>query len=81
VKVDDELVAISGNTFSEIIEEMVWEKDISYMDAVLKWCEDRGFEPEIGAELVKKSKPLAAKIQNEAEDLRFLPRSARLPGV
>ncbi len=81
MKLEDELVSISGNTFSSQIEEIVWMDDVSYMDAVLSWCDKRGFEPEVGAELVRRSAPLKAKIQLEAENLRFLPRSARLPGV
>lgn len=79
VKLDDEIVSISGNNFSQQIEEMVWQMDVSYMDAVLAWCETRGLEPEVGAELVKRSKPLMSKIQLEAEDLRFLKKTARLP--
>lgn len=69
----------SANTFAQEIEEIVWQKDITYMDAILIWCEDRGLEPEVGAELVKKTSPLKMKIQTEAEDLNFLKRGSRLP--
>jgi hypothetical protein len=79
VKLDDEIVSISGNNFSQQIESLVWDLDVSYMEAVLHWCEKRGLEPEVGAELVKRSKPLLSKIQLEAEDLRFLKKTARLP--
>jgi hypothetical protein len=81
MKIDDEVVALSGNNFASQIEELVWDMDVSYLDAVLTWCEARGLEPEVGAELVKRSAPLKGKIQSEAEDLRFLKKTARLPGT
>lgn len=78
MKIADEL-PLSSNNFAQQIEELVWRSDVTYMDAVLLWCDGRGLEPEVGAELVKRSAPLKAKIQAEAEDLRFLKKSARLP--
>jgi hypothetical protein len=59
--------------FSMIIEELVWEKDISYMDAIVLHCEQTGFEVEIAAKLV--SNVLKSKIKLEAEELHFLPKS------
>ena len=43
------------------------------MDAVLMYCEETGLEVEIAAKLV--SGPLKSKIQLEAEELHFLPKS------
>lgn len=65
--------------FSIQIEELVWEKDISYMDAIILHCEQTGFELELAAKLV--SGALKSKIKIEAEELNFLPRSntAKLP--
>ena len=65
--------------FSLLIEELVWEKDISYMDAVILYCENTGFELETAAKLI--SGTLKSKIKIEAEELNFLPRSntAKLP--
>ena len=59
--------------FSFEIEKIVEEKDISYMDAVILYCENTGYEIEIAAKLV--SGALKSKIKLEAEDLHFLPRS------
>lgn len=59
--------------FSFEIEKIVEEKDISYMDAVILYCENTGYEIEIAAKLV--SDALKSKIKLEAEDLHFLPRS------
>ena len=59
--------------FSMAIEEMVYMKDIPYIDAVIMYCEQTGFELETAAKLV--SGVLKSKIKLEAEDLHFLKRS------
>lgn len=62
----------SANVFAQQVEEMVWMKDLSYIEAVVLWCEERGFDPEVGATLVKKSAPLKSKIEVEGEDLKMI---------
>jgi hypothetical protein len=71
---NDEITSFSLN-----IEELVWEKDITYMDAMMLYCEQHNFELEIAAKLI--SGALKSKIKLEAEELHFLPKSntARLP--
>jgi hypothetical protein len=66
-------------SFSRYIEEMVYQNDIPYIDAVVQYCEETGLEIESAAILV--SDTLKAKIQFEAEDLHYLPKSntAKLP--
>jgi hypothetical protein len=64
----------SANNFALQIEEMVWQADCSYVEAICIWCEERGLEPEMVASLVKKSAPLKAKIQVEAEALNLIVR-------
>ena len=59
--------------FSLRIEDLVWEKDISYMEAILLYCENTGFEIEVAAKLI--SSALRSKIKMEAEELNFLPKS------
>ena len=59
--------------FSMLIENLVWEKDITYMEAVVLYCEQTGFEVETAAKLV--SGALKSKIKLEAEELHFLPKS------
>jgi Phage late-transcription coactivator len=65
--------------FFENIERIVYDKDVSYMDAVLLFCEDTGIEIEVAASLVQGT--LKSKIKIEAEELHFLPKSntAKLP--
>ena len=59
--------------FSMAIEEMVYMKDIPYIDAVVMYCEETGFEVETAAKLV--SGVLKSKIRLEAEDLHYLKKS------
>jgi hypothetical protein len=66
-------------TFSLTIEKLAKEKNTSYMDAVILYCEQTGFEVEVAAKLI--SGALKSKIKMEAEELHFLPKSntAKLP--
>jgi len=59
--------------FANTIEDVVYMKDVSYMDAVLMYCEDNEVEFEVAASLI--SDNLKSKIQIEAESLNFLPKS------
>lgn len=65
--------------FSIQIEEMVEKKKIPYMEAVLLYCEQHSLEVEVAAKLI--SSTIKAKLQIEAEDLHFLPKSntSKLP--
>ena len=72
-----ELSFLTPTKFSTLIEEMVQEKNLTYMDACLEYCKDKNVEPEALGRLVNKS--LKQKIQVEAENLNFLPKSSTLP--
>ena len=72
-----ELDIITPTKFSLLIEQMVQTKNISYMDACLEYCKEKEIEPNSIARLVNKS--LKQKIQMEAEELHFLPKTNSLP--
>ena len=72
-----ELSFLTPTKFSTLIEEMVQEKHLSYMDACLEYCKDNNVEPESLGRLVNKA--LKQKIQVEAESLNFLKKSSTLP--
>ena len=74
---DTELDIITPTKFSLLIESIVQTKHISYMDACLDYCKEREIEPNSIARLVNKS--LKQKIQMEAEQLHFLPKTNSLP--
>ncbi len=67
----------SPKTFCMKIEDIVKEKSISHMDAVLWYCEQEGLELEGISPLI--SKALKEKIEANARELNFLPRQAKLP--
>lgn len=68
----------SKNLFIEI-EKIVQNKKISYIEAVVYYCEATGLEVEVAGTLIKSNPKLKAVIQEEAEDLHFLPKTRKLP--
>ena len=69
----------SVKDFQEEIDKLVKGKGMEYIDAVLHFCEVTGLEIESAASLIKSSAKMKANIQNEAEELNYLPKSAKLP--
>lgn len=61
------------------IEKLVNEKRVNYIDAVILFCEKNGMEVETAAALIKGSAKMKAKVQNDAEDLNYLPKTRKLP--
>lgn len=61
------------------IEELVWQHDIEYIDAVVLYCEKNGIEIETAASLIRMNANMKGKVQAEAEALNFLPKISRLP--
>ena len=66
--------------FSHQIEDIVKEKRISYMDAIIYYADKNELELESVARLVKINSTIKEKLLVEAEDLNFMKeKSARLP--
>lgn len=65
--------------FISEIDELVKNTNVDYIDAVIYYCEKNNVEIEVAASLIKSSSTIKARIQNEAEQLNFLPKSAKLP--
>lgn len=63
--------------FSISIEKTVQESGISYMDALLDYCDKYQLEPEMIKPLITKS--LKEKVEVDARNLNYLPRVATLP--
>lgn len=61
------------------IEKIVIDKKVNYIDAVIMFCEQQGMEVETAASLIKGSAKMKAKVQNDAEDLNYLPKTRKLP--
>jgi len=73
----EELTVMTPKKFAMKIEEIVAKGGITYMDAILDYCEKNQMEPDAVAPLI--SKPLKEKIEADARELNFLPRVATLP--
>jgi hypothetical protein len=73
----EELAVMTPKKFAMKIEEIVSKGGITYMDAILDYCEKNQMEPDAVAPLI--SKPLKEKIEADARELNFLPRVATLP--
>ena len=68
---------LNKEKFSQLVEKLVIEKRISYMDAIVWWCEENEFDIEDTAKLL--CPLIKEKIKVEAQDLNFLEKTARLP--
>ena len=74
----EELVVMTPKKFALQIEKIVSQDDgVTYMDAILDYCEKNQMEPDAIKPLI--SKPLKEKIEADARKLNFLPRVATLP--
>jgi hypothetical protein len=68
----------TANEFSFYIESLVTAKKLSYMEAVINYCEEADIDVESIKSLVNKS--LKEKIQCEAEELNYFKRkTGKLP--
>lgn len=75
-----EIISIkSPSQFMQEIDKLVEEKSLDYIEAVLYYCEQHDIEIETAASLIKSSAKMKAKVQLEAENLNYLPRSGKLP--
>ena len=66
----------NSNEFSLYIEQVVREKRLSYMDAVLDYCKENFLEPQDVVKLINKS--LKDKIEMNFRELNYLPKQAQL---
>lgn len=73
----EELTVMTPKKFAVLIEEIVSKGNVTYMEAILDYCEKNQMEPDTIAPLV--SKPLKEKIEADARRLNYLPRVATLP--
>lgn len=73
------IAKLTPQTFYVEIEKMVCELKTDYMDAVVHYCEKNDIELETAASIIRSNGKIKAIIQNEAEDLNLLPKTAKLP--
>ena len=66
----------TANEFSLHIEQVVREKKMSYMDAILHYCKENYLEPEDITSLINKS--LKDKLEMDFREVNMLPKQATL---
>lgn len=72
---DEEKIA-----FSDKVEDLVWDKDISYLDAMMLYCQKNDYELEVAATLCTSA--LKDKIADDCNDLNLLKTKVhRIPGL
>jgi hypothetical protein len=64
--------------FLQEVEEMVILEGMSYMDSIIAWCDKKNIEIESMSSVIANNSVIKAKIQLEAENLNFLPKSIKL---
>ena len=63
--------------FMENIEKLVQKTNMSYIDAVMYYCEENKLEPETAGKMI--GGKLKQNIQDEAEDLHLIQKTSKLP--
>ena len=73
------LKILSPQDFTITIEHIKKSKNMTYMDAIQYYCEQNKIEPETIGKLVQGA--LKQKVREEAENLNFLPKTTKIPGL
>ena len=66
---------ISKDKFAEDVEQIVLKTKMSYIDAIVMYCEKNEIDLDTVGKLV--SKPLKERLKVEAMDLNFLKKTSR----
>lgn len=68
---------ITKDKFSMLIEEIVRDDNLSYIDAIVHWCEQNEMEIETAAKLI--SPVIKEKMARECVELNIIKGGAKLP--
>ena len=69
---EDKAEFLTKKTFSRIVEQFVYENDISYIDAIVHLCEENKMEIEDSKKFLNPS--IIGRLEAEARSLNFLPK-------
>jgi hypothetical protein len=64
--------------FAKAIEEIVWDKDCSYFDAIILYMEVHGIEAEMVASYLKANVALKEILSEECENLNLIEKTKKL---
>lgn len=68
---------LSRAKFTAMVESNVYQRKMTYMDAILTVCDDNKIEPEDVRKFI--SKVIKEKLEAEASALNYLPKQNTLP--
>jgi len=77
--INPEDLFLDSKKFFKYIDELVWDKDITYMEGLMMICDEKGIDPEELVRLKLISPILKTHLREEAEKLGQLKPSATLP--
>lgn len=66
-------------TFFVEVQKIANTNNLSYIDAIIHYCEINDIEIEVAAKLIKTNSTLKTLIENEGQSLNFLKKTAKLP--
>lgn len=78
----EEVIVENTNTVVEFmneIERIRRSGNVDYIDAIVHYCDRNGIEIETVAKIIHKNALLKSRIQDEAETLNYIPKTAKLP--
>jgi hypothetical protein len=67
---------MTKNKFTKIVEDLVKEKQLSYLEAIVYFCEENTIDVEDVRKYI--SDPIKGKIEVEAMNLNYLPKQNQL---
>ena len=70
---------VNTDLFYKEIDILVRKHNLSYMDAIVHFCEKNDMEIETAGAMIKGNFRIKSQIQQEGEQLNFLPKTAKLP--
>lgn len=73
------MININTSIFNSDIEDIVYMKDVTYIDAVVEWSKNNNYDIDYAAELVNNNPIIKSKIEIEAQNLGVIKKSLRLP--
>ena len=74
---NDSVEFMTKAKFSKLVEAVVRQDRLSHMEAILHLCEKYGIEPEDCKKYI--SNVIKDKLEAEAMNLHYMPKSAELP--
>jgi len=72
-------IKLNRKDFSKSVEDLVINKKLTYIDAILQMCEKNEIEPDTVKKLI--TKPIKEKLQIEGQVINILPKNNCLPLV